>query len=343
MINILILATSEHSSFFAKKVTSNIRIDAIFSCNVFSKKLKDSNILLIRGFIQWKKYLIEEIRDEKVNIFILDYSALEIYLALKMAKQYKPKAKINFIQHGIFENRKKEALFPIKTLNWFLMTTYFIMQFFRIDKNSIIKKVKIIIDYAKKGSDYGVLKLIPHYPIIDNCFFWDNYSLSCFNFFEDKGQYFKNKDVCGLPDEVDFRYKLNNKIYFITQPLYKTGHCTLSQYKQIILETLNKYESLGYEVYFILHPRIQIEEIGMSIKCFYLSQLPTVIFAEKLIGHFSSLLLSSSSRELVIIQVDGGINVIKKSNQKFFSKYLKNSSFKERGNFFKVIKSKLEL
>lgn len=332
-INILILIKSEHFVFFGKKTNDFLHYDAILSCNYFSERIDEFRGEQIFGFFQWEKFLIKN-GDNKIHIFTFDYVPLPIFIALSKASKVvrEDNLKISFIQHGIFENNKKEQIFPVRTKSWFFSTIYFVITFLlrNIKFSSNLKTIK---EYAKKGGDQAIFNLIKEYPKIDNCFFWDAGSQKYFEKYEAAGQLFINKYIIGSPDIVTFKYAKNKIIFVVTQPLFQTGHCTLEEYKTMLLKISQKYGN-DYNLKYILHPKIPKNILDETFESFYLTSDMEELLCEKVIGHFSSLLLRVPST-VEIIQYDGEIKKVEEANLLFKKNYLQeNTGRKVEGSDF---------
>lgn len=333
-MNIAVLINQEHYKYFAKKLHKELSFDFLLICNPFSKNNESlDSIPTIYGYRQWRKFLKQQTNKE-VNIITFDYVPMPIYLCVTLAKRIIPSSKINFVQHGIFEKKNKEEVFPIKTGSWFLMTAYFITVMLLVKKN-FQYSYELVKCYAQEGAEKAVL-LIKDYPLINNCFFWDEHSKERYELMELEKERFDKKYVIGSPDVVNFQYKKNGIVYYIGQPLYKTGHCTKEQYEYFLRNLIQKHENVQLSLKVILHPKIKKSELFSSDEFYYLNELDETIFTEKLIGHFSSLLIKASS-ELPIEQCDLGLKAIKNPNRMFYEDYLKNR-LSNKTIFFAAIK-----
>ena len=336
-MNVAVLINQEHYKYFAKKLNKELNIDFIFICNPFSKKKESlDSIPAIYGFSQWRKFLKTQQR-KQISIIIFDYVPIPIYLCTTIVKKIIPDSTINFIQHGIFEQKKKKEIFPIKTISWFVMTTYFLI-FLIIWKKDLFFCLKLIRSYALEGGEKAVL-LTKDYPPIDHSFFWDEFSKKRYEMLEVDEKRFINKYVIGSPDVVNFQYEKNGIVYYISQPLFKTGHCTKEQYILFLGELIQTLKKEQLSLRIILHPKINKSELVLPCELFYLKELNNTIYTEKLVGHFSSLLIRASSK-VHIEQRDLGLESIRDPNATFYEDYLKNRN-SNNTDFFGSIKERI--
>ena len=332
-MNIAVLINQEHYKFFAKKLHKELSFDYLLICNPFSKNNESlDSIPTIYGFRKWRNFLKQQ-KNKEVNLITFDYVPMPIYLCITITKRIIPSSKISFVQHGIFEHKSKEEIFPIKTGSWFLMTVYFIIVMLLVKKN-IKYSYDLVKCHAQEGSEKAIL-LIKDYPLINNCFFWDEHSKKRYELMEIEKKRFDKKYVIGSPDVVDFQYKKNGIVYYIGQPLYKTGHCTKQQYEYFLQDLIQTHKNAQLSLKIILHPKIKKDELFSYSEFYYLNELDETIFTEKIIGHFSSLLIKASSK-LPIEQRDLNLKAIKNPNKMFYEDYLKNRH-SNKTNFFAVI------
>jgi len=261
-------------------------------------------------------HCIKEFKEKNINITKLvcfDIYLLPVVYALRIFKLNFDEAQLYFIQHGGFfdlseGNRNNYNLHWIKRS---ILTTFRFMKTVNIFLWPKLFNIFFISFF--RGSFYLKDKISDFVPSFKLGVFWnESDTLLLGNKIIKK---FENIKITSSPDSSKVIFKRNKKLsnIYIDQPLLEDGIITHGE-----MESINKLINDSIEK-IILHPRSNKEKFrdfkGQFIK---LTNKKQIVECNRIIGHFSSLLLSVPS-DISIKLVDLGNIKLKEANKKLLS------------------------
>ena len=313
-MKLLVLYEKAHKVGIVTEIVNKLKIKKIFYLSPFFAG---------EGCFTFINKLKKLIKKNKIELIILDYRPLVFASIISYAN--KNKIPVHFIQHGYFEVSFERKLRRRKT-KWFISSIYFSLffMFYGLNKKrSLFQRLVTIFNYFFSGSAVSI-KNISKFLNLDYCFLFDSKSKKVF-LNEFKGPT-KKIVLSGALDSKVFFYDKNGIQIYVSQPLHQTGHVLRKNY----LNYLNKRFCNYKKIYFLIHPKIEqrfISEINYPFNFISKKDLKKYK-VKKIIGHFSSILMSIDRRIELIL--DDNIYNEKLDEVKNFStkKTKKNSGLK---------------
>jgi hypothetical protein len=282
MQKILVLFEKDHFEGLPKDLFRELNMDIV----VYPFKFGFSN-----PFVNFLKL----IKKNNVEIFLLDYRPLAIQLLLSYLKI--DNVKTYLIQHGHFE-KNIQRNFQQRKLSWYLNSFYITIfyLFYSHNEFNIFKRFKLIFLYFKFGSE-KIIPLISKNKYVDKVFLLNNDSLLTFK--NDFKGSVSQINVVGKLDFDSFIFDKHGCTIYVSQPFHLTGHSSKSNY----INYLKKLFIKNPEILFLKHPKIEsafFYDISSEIKLISKDSLK-INHCQKVIGHFSSILLGIDSNiELIL-------------------------------------------
>lgn len=286
----LVLFSKKHLKGLVLEVQSSLNVNEVFFINPFESG---------KGFLTLF-YKIKNGTFNDVYIF-LDYRPLIIQVLLALVNNFKHTSV--FVQHGYFETRGKRNL-NRRTLMWYINSIYFTLLYIVFGANDnigLFRRLGLSIRMLSRGAAHEI-KNISNDLTWDYAFLYDSSSSRIFQ--NEFGGKFGSKCVTGTLDKKVFIYDERGINLYVSQPLHLTGHVTAESYKNYLRKI---FESTS-DLYFLIHPKIEIEwiyDVVDSSRILTKNDVMQNFKVKSLIGHFSSILLGLD--ESIKLRIDDQI------------------------------------